>query len=363
MNENIPKTMQALVLPSPGKLEISTIPVPVAGPQEVLCRVRAVAICGSDPEIFRGDLAGTWPPYYPFIPGHEWAGEVVAVGEGVSNFQPGDRVAGEPHKGCGYCRNCLEGRYNLCENYGRPETGHRHYGFISPGAYAQYIATSIKSITKMPLSVSFREGAMVDTAAVALHGLELTGITPGGTVAIIGPGPIGLIAMRLARILGASKVIMVGRRSRLEAAGKLGADVLVDIEKEEPVAAVRSISNGLGIHEAFECSGAKGTFDQAVRMVKKGGRVALIGVPPDSVVEELHFKYIVHNELAIFGSRADPNATWKIVEMVASGQLILDDLITHTFPLENFEVALDTFVNRREGAIKVVVEPNGIEKR
>ena len=363
MNEIIPKTMQALVLLSPGKYEIRDVPTPEPGPQEVLCRVRAVAICGSDPEIIRGDLAGIWPPSYPFIPGHEWAGEVVSVGEGVSNFNPGDRVAGEPHKGCGYCRNCLDGRYNLCENYGHPETGHRHYGFVSPGAYAQYIVHSIKSITKMPPTVSFRDGSMVDTAAVALHGLELTGVTPGGTVAIIGPGPIGLIAMRLARILGAAKIIVVGRRSRLAAAGKLGADILVDFEKEDPVDAVRTISNGLGINEAFECSGAKGTFDQAVRMVKKGGRIALIGVPPDNIVEELPFKYIVHNELAIFGSRADPNTTWKIVQMVSSGQLVLEDLTSHSFPLEEFEKALDTFVNRRDGAIKVVVEPNGREER
>lgn len=363
MNEIIPRTMQALVLTSPGKHEIRTVPVPEPGPHEVLCRVRAVAICGSDPEILRGDLAGIWPPSYPFIPGHEWAGEVVSVGEGVLNLKPGDRVAGEPHKGCGYCRNCLDGRYNLCENYGRPETGHRHYGFVSPGAYAQYNVQSIKSITKIPATVSFSEGSMVDTAAVALHGLELTGITPGGTVAIIGPGPIGLIAMRLAHILGAAQVIMVGRRSRLAAAGKLGADILVDFEKEDPVDAVRAISNDLGVDEAFECSGAKGTFDQAVRMVKKGGRIALIGVSQDNMVEELPFKYIVHNELAIFGSRADPNATWKIVQMVSSGQLVLEDLITHTFPLEEFEKALDTFVNRRDDAIKVVVEPNGKEER
>jgi len=363
MSKTIPTTMKALVLPSPGKFEIQSVPVPNPVPFEVLCRVRAIAICGSDPEILRGDLAGIWPPDYPFIPGHEWAGEVVSIGEGVINFKPGDRVAGEPHKGCGYCRNCLEGRYNLCENYGHPETGHRHYGFLSPGAYAQYNVHSVKSMTKMPDNISYIEGSMVDTAAVALHGLELTGITPGGTVVIIGPGPIGLISMRLARSMGAAQVIMVGRRSRLAAAGKLGADILIDFEKEDPVKAVKSIRNDLKIDEVFECSGAKGTFNQAVRMVKKGGRIALIGVPPDYVVEELPFKYIVHNEIAIFGSRADPNSSWNIVQMVASGQIVLKDLVTHTFPLEEFEIALDTFVNRRDDAIKVVVEPNGKEKR
>ena len=149
MNAAIPREMNALVLTSPGQFEIQRVPVPAPAPGEVLCRIRAVAICGSDPEIIRGDLAGTWPPAYPFTPGHEWAGEVVAVGAEVVGFAPGDRVAGEAHKGCGYCRNCLQGRYNLCENYGRPETGHRHYGFISPGAYAQYNAYSIRSVSPL----------------------------------------------------------------------------------------------------------------------------------------------------------------------------------------------------------------------
>jgi len=355
------KSMNALVLTSPGKYEIGKISVPVPGPGEVLCRIRAVAICGSDPEIIRGDLAGIWPPSYPFTPGHEWSGEVVETGDGVTAFKVGDRVAGEAHKGCGICRNCMNGRYTLCENYGKPESGHRHYGFISRGAYAQYNAYSTKSIKKIPPSVSFREGALVDTAGVTLHGMELTGITAGGTVAVIGPGPIGLIAMRFAKALGAARIIMVGRGGRLEAAARMGADSVVDFEKEEPVEAVRRLTGGEGVDEAFECSGAAGTFAQAVRMVRKGGRVALLGVPSDKVLEGLPYKYIVHNEIAIFGSRANPNVSWKIIEAIASGSLRVDDLVTHAFSLEDFGKALDTFVGRKGGAIKVVIEPNGPE--
>jgi len=362
MNDRIPKKMRAVVLTKPGEFEIREVPVPVPEPYEVLCRVRGVAICGSDPEIIRGDLAGTWPPSYPFIPGHEWAGEVVAVGENVLNFETGDRVAGEPWKGCGYCTSCLEGKYNLCENYGKEETGFRHYGFISPGAYAQYSAYSIKSVSKLPSNISFLEAALVDTAGVALHGLELTSVTPGGTVAIIGPGPIGLLAMRLARCMGAAKIIAVGRGSRLEAAGRLGADLLVDFEREDPVKAVRAAANGSGVNQALECSGAKGTFHQAVRMVKQGGRVALLGVPEGEFMEPLPFKYICRNEIAIFAVKADPNTKHKVISLISSGQLIVKDLITHTFPLQEFGKALNTFVNRRDDAVKVVIEPNGTEK-
>ncbi len=357
----IPTTMRALVLPRPGAFEVQDVPVPVPSPYEALCRVRAVAICGSDPEILRGDLAGRWPPAYPFIPGHEWAGEVVAVGEGVWDLKPGDRVAGEAHKGCGLCDNCLRGRYTLCLNYGRPETGHRHYGFMWHGAYAQYNAYSVKSISRMPPSVPFVAGALVDTAGITLHGMELTGITAGGTVAVIGPGPIGMLAMRMARALGAARVIVVGRGARLAAAAAMGADVAVNFEQEDPVAAVRAATDDLGADEAFECSGAAGTFNQAVRMVRKGGRVGLLGVPTDQVMESLPFKYIVHNEILITGSRANPNVSHKIINLLATGRLQMRDLVTHVYPLERFAEALDTFVNRREGAIKVVIEPNGPE--
>ncbi len=361
MNPALPEIMKALVLTSPGEYEIQQVPVPVPGPAEVLCRIRAVAICGSDPEIIRGGLAGIWPPSYPFTPGHEWSGEVVSVGPDATGFAPGDRVAGEAHKGCGHCRNCLAGRYTICANYGRAESGHRHYGFITPGAYAQYNVYSIKSIKKLPEKVSFREGALVDTAGVTLHGMELSGITAGGTVVVIGPGPIGLIAMRFARILGAARVIMVGRGSRLQTAMKLGADLAINFEQEDPVEAVRRATGGEGVDEAFECSGAEGTFAQAVRMVRKGGSVALMGVPPDKVEEKLPYKYIVHNEIAIYGSRANPNVSWKIIESIAAGQLVVGDLISHVFPLDDFTQALSTFVERKDGAVKVVIEPNGPE--
>lgn len=355
----LPDHMRALVLTAPGKFEIQTVPAPRPGPGEVLCRIAAVAICGSDPEIIRGGLAGTWPPHYPFIPGHEWSGQVVAIGSGVVDLAPGDRVAGQAHCGCGACANCMEGRYTICENYGRAEAGQRHYGFITPGAYAQYAVYSIRSVNRMPDGMSFREGALVDTAGVALHGLELSGVRPGGTVAVIGPGPIGLIAMRMARILGAARIIAVGRGARLEASRKAGADVLVDFEAADPVAAVRAAANGLGVDEAIECSGAPGTFRQAVEMVHKGGRVVLLGVPAAGyVMEPIPFKHVVHNEIAIYGVRANPNVSRKVIGLIAAGQLRVDDLVSHTFPLEHFATALDTFVNRRDGAIKVVVEPN-----
>jgi L-iditol 2-dehydrogenase len=210
--------------------------------------------------------------------------------------------------------------------------------------------------------VSCLEGSLVDTAGVGMHGMELTGIAAGGTAVVIGPGPIGILAMRTARLLGSARVLVVGRPPRLEAAARLGADSVINIQKEDPVEAVRAATGGVGADEVFECSGSEGTLNQAIRMVRQGGRIGLFGVPSEKVTEQIPFKYVCRNEIAIFGSKANPNVSDKVLSLIASGQLVVKDLITHVFPLEEFGKALDTFVNRREGAMKVVIEPNGPEK-
>jgi Threonine dehydrogenase and related Zn-dependent dehydrogenases len=357
----IPELMRAMVLKGAGAWEVKEVNVPVPEDEEVLCRIDAIAICGSDPEIIHGGLAGIWPPNYPFIAGHEWAGTVVSKGSKVFDIEVGDRVAGEAHKGCGYCINCLKGRYTLCLNYGKPETGHRHYGFTSQGAYAQYNAYHIKSVTKIPKELSFKEAAMCDTAGVALHGLELSGVLPGSTVAIIGPGPIGIMAMKLAKAMGAGKVIMVGRMPRIETALELGADEVVDFSKCDPVEKVQELTGGLGVSLALECSGASGTIVQALRMCGKGGKVVMLGVAKEGVTEEIPLKYTTHNELTLFGSRANPDVSQKVINMIASGRIEVKDMVTHTFSLEKVGKAFETFEKRLGGAMKVVIYPNGGE--
>ena len=355
----VAEKMKAMVLTGPGTWEIQEVGVPVPGDGEVLCRIDAVAICGSDPEIIHGGLPGVWPPSYPFVAGHEWAGTVVAVGINVFDIVIGDRVAGEAHKGCGYCSNCQKGRYNLCLNYGKPETGHRHYGFTSQGAYAQYNVYHQKSITKLPDTVSFKEAVMCDTAGVALHGLELAGVVPGSTVAVIGPGPIGIMAMKIVKAMGAGRVIVVGRMPRVERALALGADQVVDFSKCEPVEAVRALTNELGVSLSVECSGAPGTIVQALRMCKKGGKVVMLGVAKEGETEDLPLRYTTHNELTLYGSRANPGTSQKVISMIDGDRIDVKDMVTHTFPLEEIGKAFETFEKRLGGAMKVVIYPNG----
>jgi L-iditol 2-dehydrogenase len=349
--------MKAVVLTGPGTFEYQEVPVPEPGFGEVLCRVRAVAMCGSDPKIISGKMAGKWPPQYPFIIGHEWAGEVVKIGPHTAGLAVGDRVAGQAHSGCGVCENCMKGDYTLCLNYGRDETGHRHYGHRSSGAYAQYNVFMAKSLTKLPDSVSFQEGSLVDTAGTGLHAIELVGLQPGAAAVVIGPGAIGLIAAKLARAMGAAKVLMVGRGRRLEAAEELCGCLGINFEKTDPVEAVRNMTGGTGADIVIECSGAQGTLDQAVNMVKKGGSVSLVGIPPLEYREPVSYAKIVLDQIHVQGSRANPNVSGKVLNMIGSGLLTVDDLITHVLPLEKFAEGFDIFVNRKEGVLKVVFEP------
>lgn len=236
------QTMKAVVLHGPDDYAVENVAIPEPGYGEVLVEIRSVAICGSDPGIFRGDVRkDNWPPYYPFIAGHEFAGKVVKLGEGVGALKIGDRVAGEAHCGCGICDMCKQGFYNLCRNYGR--AGHHHYGHFTQGCYAQYQVYDQKALTVMPDAVSYDEGAMADTAGTAYNGIHLVGIVPGGWTLVIGPGPMGNMLAQMAKAMG-SKTIVVGYNDadRLKVAKEVGADHVIETTAcEDVVAEVKRI--------------------------------------------------------------------------------------------------------------------------
>lgn len=360
-----PETMKAMALTAYDRLELMELPVPRPGAGEVLCRIRAVAICGSDPKLIHGHYRfANWPPRFPFVMGHEWAGEVAALGPGVTQFKPGDRVAGEAHKGCGQCDNCKKGHYTVCLNYGRDgsdggeDTGHRHYGFAWQGANAEYNVYKTGALSRIPDNVSFDVAAMCDTAGVAMHGIELSGITPGGTVAVIGPGPIGLCAVQIARGMGAGRVVAVGRGSKLAMAGKLGADALADTETEDVVRRVREESGGIGADEVIECSGSDDLAAKACLMARKTGSIVLVAnYREDLSMPQLPLNTVVFNELKILGSKANPNVSRTVLNYFSKGVINGEALVTHCFPLEEYTKAVDLFEHKRDNVIKVVIHP------
>ena len=293
----LPSRMEALVVSEPNQLEIQHVPVPAPGPNEVLARVRAVSICGTDAHLIRGDYPGFWPPSFPFIPGHEWAGEIAALGPGAERYgwKVGDRVAGTSHDACGVCQKCVEGHYNLCENFGR-EGLHRQYGHNYQGADATYVIHGVKCIFRLPDGLSFEEGALIDPASISLHVANRGGVAAGDTVAVIGAGAIGLLSADAALARGAGRVILLERSpERLAKAASLGFEV-VDTSSGDPIATVRAMTGGIGADVALECAGVPVAVQWALGMLRRGGRCAAVGIPVVGV--EIPMQRLVLDELA-----------------------------------------------------------------
>jgi L-iditol 2-dehydrogenase len=347
--------MEAVVVTEPDRLEIQQLPVPEPGPGEVLARVRAVSICGTDAHLVRGDYPGFWPLSFPFTPGHEWSGEIVALGPGVERYgwAVGDRVAGTSHDACGVCQKCVEGRYNLCENYGKPGL-HRQYGHNYTGADATYVVHGVKAIFHLPDELDFDQGALIDPASIALHVANRGGVNPGDNVAITGAGAIGLLAGDAALIRGAGRVIVVGRGSRLGKAATLGFET-VDSTAGDPVAEVRAMTDGLGADVVLECAGVPETVGWALGMLRRGGRCAAVGIPTQDV--QIPMQKLVLDELELVGSRASAGEMRRVMPHVAQGRMRVAEMITHRFPLAQYERAMATFNDRASGAIKIIVNP------
>jgi L-iditol 2-dehydrogenase len=353
----VAERMDALVVQEPNRFSVAEVPVPAPARHEVLCRVHAVAICGTDPHIVQGHFPGFWPQSWPFIPGHEWSGVIVALGEGAADFgfELGMRVAGTSHMGCGVCRNCVTGRYNVCENQG-DERVHRQYGHYTPGSYAHYVVHSVKSVFPVPDTLSWDEAAMMDPTAIALHTVKLGGHQPGETVVVVGPGVMGLVVADCARALGAGRVLVVGRGARLRTARALDYET-VDFTEADAVERVRALTGGRGADVALECSGDARAVGQCALMLRRGGSVAVIGIPQEDALVPM--KQIVLDEIRVTGVRATAGEMTEAISLAAAGRLRLTELITHRFPLRDYAEAYRVFTERVDGALKVIVYPWG----
>jgi len=349
--------MKAAVLFDYGDLRVTEVSVPALDVGEVLVKIDSVAICGSDPAI----IAHGWKGHSKlgeFIPGHEFTGTVAKVAQDVSELVVGDRVAVEPHKGCGRCQNCLRGLYTTCLNYGNVGKGHRHYGFSTNGGYADYAVGHVNTLHKLPDSISFEEGTMLTGAGTVLYGYERIGwIWPGDTVVVTGPGAIGLMSAHIARVLGAGRVILTGtREDRLSVGRQLGADITLNVREVNVIEAVMDLTHGVGANMIVECTGQPGPAAEALHMVCKNGRISYNGIYHDQVTLDLD--RIVQWNLTITGPKAEGRLNLeRAIPLMADGRINLKPLITHTFPLDQINAAFDTFTNRVGGAIKVLVKP------
>lgn len=354
---SIPETMKAAVLYGWNDIRVEQRPVPKPGSGEVLIKIESCSICGGDVKIVtRGMLKQ--PPMGDFIIGHEYAGVVVQLGPDVDEFKLGDRVTVEVHKGCGRCKNCHDGKYTVCLNYGNMDKGHRANGFTTNGGFAEYAVNHVNTISKIPDNISFDEATIITTAGTSLFGLARSGgFVAGDSVAVIGPGAIGLMAVQCAKALGASKVILTGtREERLALGKKLGADVTVNLKQEDVVQAVKKVTGGYGADLVLLAAGNSEGVQQALRIVRKGGDIVFVAHFEDIVSADLGLA--VQNGNNMYTVRGEGKmCVHRALELMREGKIVAKDLLTHSYKLDEITEAFRVFMAREGGAIRVVLHP------
>ena len=344
--------MKAAVLHAVGDLRYEDVPVPKVAAGEVLVKVRAAGVCGSD--IPRVMTKGMYS--FPLVPGHEFAGEVAQVGGDVSaSFDLGDRVAVFPLIPCGKCAYCEIGEYAQCDDYD-------YLGSRRDGGFAEYVAAPADNLVPVPDNVDFDCAAMTEPASVALHALRRTGVDTGDSVAILGAGPIGIILAQWARICGAGRVFLTDIvDEKLDVAREYGFENCINAAREDAVQRIVEETDGRGADICIEAAGTAVTFEQSLRIARKLGKVILMGnVSGDVVIPERTASAILRGQLTIYGTwnssfTAVPKNEWRTaLQFMSSGALNLKPLITHKFKLDQVNHAFDMMYNGREFFNKVM---------
>jgi len=333
--------------PQPGYIKLMDVDKPQIGSEEILVKVKAAAICGSDIGIHDWTASFHWLPL-PLIIGHEYAGEIAEVGEAVTEFQVGERVTSLAALGCGKCLNCRMGRTNIC-------IGRKILGLHMNGVFAEYVKVPARYVHKLPDNLSYVEAAPTEAIATSAHAvLERVSVSPDSTVAILGPGPIGLFALQFLKLLNVKKTIITGLtvdQGRLKIAEELGADVIINVDQEDPVSRVKEETEGVGADIVFEASGSPLALQQAIQMVKRGGEIVLIG--HSSKPAQIASVDLVRGAITMKGTYAYTTETFKkVLDLMSRGKVQSKPVITHVLPLEEFTQAFEAAKSRE--AAKVV---------
>lgn len=338
--------MQAARLVSVGTMVLEEIGKPSPGPDELLVKVKACGICGSDRHMFRGE----YPTALPVTLGHEFCGVVEAVGEGVTRLAPGALITGDPNIACGHCAQCRAGRSNLCDSL-------TAIGVFRDGGFADYVIVPQSQAIELPAGLSPLHGAFSEPLACCLHGLDVARIKPGDAVAVLGGGVIGLIMVQLARLAGASTVILSTRQEpRRDLAEALGATHTVDAAHDvvEAIAGPGGIAPG-GVDVVLECAGVAETFRQGLAIARRGGAMVIFGVMPKGEEVAVSPYDLLVKELRIESAWLNPLTHGRAAQMIGAGVLELDRLITRTIPLA--EVPGVVGAAPAFGEIKIIAVP------
>ncbi len=344
--------MQALVKYDvvPKAVELREVPEPTMGPEDVLLEVRSVGICGSDIEMWHHQV--TFPVNVPVILGHEFCGVVHEVGANVKDFKVGERVVSETAAViCGKCHHCRSGEYNLCPS-------RKGYGSGVSGAFTRYVSVPQRILHRIPESVSFDFASLTEPACVAYNATFVKSrLHAGEPVVIIGPGPIGLFAVQMARIGGAYPIILIGTdvdEARLKTGLTLGAHIAVNVSKENAAERIAQLTGGIGVPLVIDAAGNNPAFKMAMELVRRNGQITKIGWGPKPL--DMSLDPIIAKAATLQGSFSHTWATWEaVLQLIESGDIRMEPMITHRFPLSQWEEAFRLVDSKV--AVKVVIHP------
>jgi L-iditol 2-dehydrogenase len=344
--------MKSLLLSEYNHLEVVDLPAPSVGADEVLVRVEACGICGSDVHGYDGSSGRRIPP---IVMGHEAAGTVAAIGEQVKGLAEGDRVTFDSTVYCGHCEYCASGDVNLCDN--REVIGVSCGDYRRHGAFAEYVVVPQQIVYRLPATISFAEAAMLEAVSVALHAVRVSQLSGGETALVIGAGMIGLLTLQAAKVAGCSRVLIADvDATRLNMAKQIGAEEVLHASGADLVAEVLRRTNGKGVDVALEAVGRNETVDVAINCTRKGGTVALIGNVTAEVTIPL--QKVVSRQLRLQGSCASAGEYPEAIEFVASGKILVKPLITAVAALEEGPQWFERLHAREPNLMKVVLKPN-----
>ncbi|MEN2984505.1 MAG: zinc-dependent alcohol dehydrogenase family protein [Dictyoglomaceae bacterium] len=336
--------MLGAMLDETGKLVLRECPKPFIKSSEVLIKVLAAGICGTDLHIFSGK--GYGKPN--IIRGHEFSGKIVEIGSEVKGFKIGDLVAIDPNISCGNCYFCRRGEVHLCENL-------KALGVDLDGGFSDYCAVPYDKLYKLPAGVSPEEGAMMEPCACALHGIEKIKIKPGDTVLVIGGGALGLILLQLAYIYGASKVFLSEPvKEKREIAESFFAHTF-DPQKEDVASEIRKLT-GVGVDIAIEAVGRADTVELAINSVRRGGKVLIFGVADQKEILNISPFDIYYKEITLMGSFVNPYTNSRALELIANKRIDVKRIISHKFPLKEIHKAVETGLSGKALRILIVWE-------
>jgi L-iditol 2-dehydrogenase len=345
--------MKALLLTEYKHLSLTEVPVPEIGPDDVLVKVRACGICGSDIHGYDGSTGRRIPP---LVMGHEASGDIAEVGAKVTGWKVGDRVTFDSTVSCGRCYFCQRGEINLCEN--RQVLGVSCNEFRRHGAFAEYVAVPQNILYKLPDSFPYHYAAMIEAVSIAVHAVNLTPMQLGASALVVGSGMIGLLVVQTLRLAGCGQIIAVDLEdSKLDLAKQLGADVGLNPKSVDVVKAVQELTEGRGADVAIEVVGAAKPIETAIFGVKKGGAVTLVGNITPKV--EIPLQVVVSRQIRLQGSAASAGEFPQCIDLLNRGAIKVDPIISALAPLDKGVEWFDRLYANEPGLMKVVLQPNG----